>query len=159
MEFVLLLIIVLCLGIVFYATRSKPVQDKLQEHIKAAEVVVASEIKEETAKIEVAAEELKKEVQEISEEIKAAVSEEIKAVASEIKVTGEEVKVVIEEVKEVATKPKKVPKSPAKAEVAAKRTRKSGKFVGDDKSTADINEAFKDGKTPPKKPKSTKKKA
>lgn len=151
MEFVLLLIIGLSLGIVFYATRSKPVQDKLQEHIKAAEVIIASEIKEDVAKIEVAAEELKKDVQQVSEEIKT--------VASEVKVAGEEVKVVIEEVKEVATKPKKAPKSPAKAEVAAKRTRKGGKFVGDDKTTVDVNEAFKDGKTPPKKPKSTKKKA
>lgn len=53
---------------------------------------------------------------------------------------------------EKAKKPKKAPKSTAKAEVAAKRTRKSGKFVGDDKSTPDVNEAFKAGKSP-KKPK------
>ena len=46
---------------------------------------------------------------------------------------------------------KKAPKSPAKAEVAEKRTRKNGKFVGDDKSTPNVNEAFKDGKTPAKK--------
>lgn len=46
---------------------------------------------------------------------------------------------------------KKAPKSPAKAEVAEKRTRKGGKFVGDDKSTPDVNEAFKDGKAPAKK--------
>lgn len=51
---------------------------------------------------------------------------------------------------------KKAPKSPAKAEVAEKRTRKGGKFVGDDKSTPDVNEAFKDGKAPAKK--ATKKK-
>jgi hypothetical protein len=49
---------------------------------------------------------------------------------------------------------KKAAKSPAKAEVAAKRTRKGGKFVGDDKSTTGVNEAFKDGKSP-KKPKMT----
>ena len=59
---------------------------------------------------------------------------------------------------EVKTQPakkapaKKAPKSPAKAEVAEKRTRKNGKFVGDDKSTPDVNEAFKDGKAPAKKP-------
>lgn len=46
---------------------------------------------------------------------------------------------------------KKAPKSPAKAEVAEKRVRKNGKFVGDDKSTPDVNEAFKDGKAPAKK--------
>ena len=46
---------------------------------------------------------------------------------------------------------KKAPKSPAKAEVAEKRTRKGGKFVGDDKSTPAVNEAFKDGKAPAKK--------
>jgi hypothetical protein len=44
------------------------------------------------------------------------------------------------------------PKTP-KAEVAEKRTRSKGKFVGDDKSTPDVNEAFKDGKAPPKKKK------
>lgn len=49
------------------------------------------------------------------------------------------------------TTAKKAPKSPAKAEVAEKRTRKNGKFVGDDKSTPDVNEAFKDGKAPAKK--------
>lgn len=60
---------------------------------------------------------------------------------------------VIEE--EPVNKPKT-----AKAEVAAKRTRKAGKFVGDDKSTTNVNEAFTDGKTPEKKPrvKSSKKK-
>lgn len=58
---------------------------------------------------------------------------------------------------EVKTEPakkapaKKAPKSPAKSEVAQKRTRKGGKFVGDDKSTPDVNEAFKDGKAPGKK--------
>lgn len=58
---------------------------------------------------------------------------------------------------EVKTAPaKKAPKSTAKSEVAAKRVRKNGKFVGDDKSTPDVNEAFKDGKAPAKKP--TKKK-
>jgi len=49
-------------------------------------------------------------------------------------------------------KSKKAPKSTAKAEVATKRARKGGKFVGDDKSTSEVNEAFKDGKSP-KKPK------
>lgn len=70
-------------------------------------------------------------------------------------VTTDVVEAEQEEVKK--TKAKKEPKAPAKAEVAAKRTRKGGKFVGDDKSTADVNEAFKDGKAPAKKP-ATKKK-
>lgn len=56
---------------------------------------------------------------------------------------------VKEEIKNA--KPKKEPKSPAKAEVAEKRARKGGKFVGDDKATPDVNEAFKDGKAPEKK--------
>jgi len=43
----------------------------------------------------------------------------------------------------------------AKAEIAGKRTRKGGKFVKDDPSTPDVNEAFKDGKTPAKKTKKT----
>jgi hypothetical protein len=41
----------------------------------------------------------------------------------------------------------------AKAEIAGKRTRKGGKFVKDDPSTPDVNEAFKDGKAPAKKTK------
>jgi hypothetical protein len=41
----------------------------------------------------------------------------------------------------------------AKAEIAGKRTRKGGKFVKDDPSTPNVNEAFKDGKAPIKKTK------
>lgn len=67
-----------------------------------------------------------------------------------------EAKVEVASVEVKTTPAKKAPKSPAKAEAAEKRTRKSGKFVGDDKSTPDVNEAFKDGKTPVKK--ATKKK-
>lgn len=67
---------------------------------------------------------------------------EVKAVDAKAEVATVEVK---------AAPAKKAPKSPAKAEVAAKRTRKSGKFVGDDKSTPEVNEAFKDGKAPAKK--------
>lgn len=46
----------------------------------------------------------------------------------------------------------------AKAEVAERRTRKKGKFVGDDKRTPAVNEAYKEGVKPapkkrkPKKP-------
>lgn len=157
MDLVLLVVIVACLGIVFYATREKPVQDKLKEHIKAAEVVIASEIKEDAAKLEVKAEEIKKDVQAVTEEAKA-VAQDVQVTVEKASVVVAEVAAVVEEVKAKVTKPKKAPKSPAKAEVAEKRTRKSGKFVGDDKSTPDVNEAFKDGKTPAKKPKSTKKK-
>ena len=59
----------------------------------------------------------------------------------------------------IEEEPVKKPKT-AKAEMATKRTRKAGKFVGDDKSTPDVNEAFTDGKTPEEKPrvKSSKKK-
>lgn len=44
-----------------------------------------------------------------------------------------------------------------KSDLAAKRTRKKGKFVGDDKSTSDVNEAYKSGKKPPSKAKIKKK--
>lgn len=56
------------------------------------------------------------------------------------------------EVKDVT---KKVVKK-AKAEVAEKRARKAGKFVADDPATPDVNEAFIDGKAPPKKVKKPK---
>lgn len=68
----------------------------------------------------------------------------------ELKTEVGEVEVKTEPAKEAPAK--KAPKSPAKAKVAEKRTRKGGKFVGDDKSTPDVNEAFKDGKAPAKKP-------
>ena len=74
------------------------------------------------------------------------VEDEQVAKAAEVKAVAEVGSV------EVKAKPaKKAPKSPAKAEVAEKRTRKGGKFVGDDKSTPAVNEAFKDGKAPAKK--------
>lgn len=60
-----------------------------------------------------------------------------------------EVPVVTEVVTPVATAPE-VKKPTAKQKVAATRTRKSGKFVGDDKATPNVNEAFKDGKAPAK---------
>ena len=63
-----------------------------------------------------------------------------------------ELKTEVGEVEVKTESAKKAPKSPAKAKVAEKRTRKGGKFVGDDKSTPDVNEAFKDGKAPAKKP-------
>ena len=69
--------------------------------------------------------------------------------AAELKVEVGTVEVKTEPAKKAPAK--KAPKSPAKAEVAEKRTRKNGKFVGDDKSTPDVNEAFKDGKAPAKK--------
>lgn len=72
-----------------------------------------------------------------------------------VKEAEQVVEAVKEEVKKA--KPKKEPKQPAKAEVAEKRTRKGGKFVADDKSTPDVNEAFKDGKAPAKKPAAKKK--
>ncbi len=70
--------------------------------------------------------------------------------AAREKVASVDANATVAKVKVVA---KKAPKSPAKAEVAEKRTRKSGKFVSDDKSTPNVNEAFKDGKAPAKKPK------
>lgn len=56
------------------------------------------------------------------------------------------------EVKEVAQKVAKK----AKAEIAEKRARKDGKFVADDPSTPDVNEAFTEGKAPPKRVKKPK---
>lgn len=76
-------------------------------------------------------------------------SAEVKVEPVSVVATVDAGEVVKEEVKK--SKPKKEPKSPAKAEVAEKRTRKGGKFVGDDKSTPDVNEAFTDGKAPEKK--------
>lgn len=77
------------------------------------------------------------------------------AEAVAVEVAAVEAKAVVDKVKPAvkAAPAKKKPKSPAKAEVAEKRTRKGGKFVGDDKSTPDVNEAFKGGKAPAKKPK------
>jgi hypothetical protein len=54
---------------------------------------------------------------------------------------------VVAEVAPVAAEGKK---ATAKQKVAASRTRKGGKFVGDDKSTPNVNEAFKEGKAPAK---------
>lgn len=62
-----------------------------------------------------------------------------------------EATVEVSEIEVQISPAKKAPKSPAKAEVAEKRARKNGKFVGDDESTPDVNEAFKDGKAPAKK--------
>ena len=76
-------------------------------------------------------------------------SAEVKVEPISVVATVDAGEVVKEEAKKA--KPKKEPKSPTKAEVAEKRTRKGGKFVGDDKSTPEVNEAFKDGKAPTKK--------
>lgn len=76
---------------------------------------------------------------------------DVLVLTEEVKAEVASVEVKVEAAKPV--KPKKEPKQPAKAEVAEKRTRKGGKFVGDDKSTPDVNEAFKDGKAPAKKKK------
>ncbi len=86
-----------------------------------------------------------------------AVEVEVAAVEAKAKTAAPKVEEVAktEPVKKPAAKKapaKKAPKSPAKAEVAEKRVRKDGKFVADDKSTPDVNEAFKDGKAPAKKP-------
>ena len=73
--------------------------------------------------------------------------------AAREKLAAVEANATVAKVEVVAKAPpaKKAPKSPAKAEVAEKRTRKGGKFVGE--STPGVNEAFKDGKAPAKKPK------
>lgn len=62
--------------------------------------------------------------------------------------------VVPEPVAEVVPEPPKVSKS----EIAKKRTRKVGKFVADDPTTPDVNEAFLEGKSPVKKTAKRKKK-
>lgn len=79
--------------------------------------------------------------------VKAEESVVAKAVEAKAEVNNVEVKA--EPAKKAPAK--RAPKSAAKAEVAEKRTRKGGKFVGDDKSTPEVNEAFKDGKAPTKK--------
>jgi len=71
--------------------------------------------------------------------------------AAEVKAAAEVGSVEVKAAPAKKAPAKKAPKSPAKAEVAEKRTRKGGKFVGDDKSTPAVNEAFKDGKAPAKK--------
>ena len=82
---------------------------------------------------------------------------DVKVVATKVKVAAKKVeKTVEEEAPKVKAAAKKVVKT-AKAEIAGKRTRKDGKFVKDDPSTPDVNEAFKDGKAPVKKPKAPKK--
>lgn len=91
-------------------------------------------------------------------------SEEVVATPVEVVATPvvEKETKTVETVKKAPSKkaaPKKEPKSPAKAEVAAKRTRKDGKFVADDPSTPGVNEAFIDGKAPEPKKRGRKPKA
>ena len=92
-------------------------------------------------------------VKETFEEL--VLQDEIQKAAKEVKSTADINKDGRVDLKDAAEGVKKVKaaakKSVAKAEVAAKRVRKGGKFVGDDKSTPDVNEAFKDGKAPAKK--------
>jgi hypothetical protein len=64
------------------------------------------------------------------------------------------VAVVPEPVAEVVPEPPKVLKSV----LAKKRTRKVGKFVADDPTTPEVNEAFLEGKSPVKKTAKRKKK-
>ena len=86
-----------------------------------------------------------------------SVQVEVAAVEAKAKIAVAKVeKVVKTETPKVKAAAKKVVKT-AKAEIAGKRTRKDGKFVKDDPSTPDVNEAFKDGKAPVKKPKASKK--
>lgn len=124
MELVLLLVIISCLGIVFYATRSKSTQDKLSEHIKAAEVIIASELKEDAVRLEAVADELKKDVQEVTKEVKAA--------ATEVKEVVEEVK---EKIKKVS-KPKasKTPKTEPVQKSTVKKTAGKGSTKKTNKS-------------------------
>jgi len=70
------------------------------------------------------------------------------------------VAVVPEPVAEVVPEPVVVPEPPkvSKSEIAKKRTRKVGKFVADDPTTPDVNEAFLEGKSPVKKTAKRKKK-
>lgn len=82
-----------------------------------------------------------------------AVQVEVAAVEAKAKVAVAKVeKVVKKEAPKVKAAAEKAVKN-VKAEIASKRTRKGGKFVKDDPSTPDVNEAFKDGKAPAKKAK------
>lgn len=129
MEFLFGLIAVAGLGAIFYVSVHRKTRDELKNHIQAAEVVI-KEVQQ--------AEEAVKELIAKTEEVVVEIAVESKAVVEE----------VVAEVKEVVA-PVKAPKTP-KAAVAEKRTRKGGKFVGDDKSTKEVNEAYKDGKKPEK---------
>lgn len=80
----------------------------------------------------------------------------VEAVA--VEVAAVEAKATLELVVVDNTKAKTSKKAGPKVELVGKRTRKSGKFVADDKSTPNVNEAYTDGKTPAKKP-TTKKKS
>lgn len=67
-----------------------------------------------------------------------------------VKVEEKTVEVAKEVATEVKTAAKKVAKT-AKEELAEMRARKEGKFVADDPATPNVNEAFVEGKAPPKK--------
>lgn len=107
MEFVLFLVVAGCLGILFYATRSEKTQNSLKEHIKAAEVIVTSEIKNDVAKVEAVAEELQKEIAAVAEEVQSTVVA-VQEKVTEVKETVAEVKETVKKVakKPVADKPK-----------------------------------------------------
>lgn len=84
LEFLLGSVILLSLGIVFYVTRSKNVQDELKQHIQAAEVIVSTEIKDDIKKVETLVEAHKEEVQTAIKEV-AQVATEVAAVVETVK--------------------------------------------------------------------------
>ena len=122
MDFVLFLVVAGCLGVLFYATRSGQTQNSLKEHIKAAEVIVTSEIKNDVAKVEAVAEELQKEIAAVAEEVQStvvAVQEKVAEVKETVKKAAK---------KPVADKPKAdKPKTAKKvtAEVAKPKEKKT----------------------------------
>jgi hypothetical protein len=106
---------------------------------------------------------LSKWIDAIQELFVPRVSKTVEAAAVEVAAVeakaNADVKVEVAVKKEPKKPAKKAPKSPAKAKVASTRTRKDGKFIADDKSIPDVNEAFKDGKATAKKAPAKKKPA
>ena len=109
---------------------------RLAETVEAVEVEVAAV----EAKAKAAIAKVEKAVKKEAPKVKAAA----KKVEKALKTEAPKIKAAAEKVVKTA-----------KAEIAGKRTRKDGKFVKDDPSTPDVNEAYKDGKAPAKKTKKT----
>jgi hypothetical protein len=92
-------------------------------------------------------------VNKIQELFVPRITQTVEAIEVEVAAVEAKAKVAVAKVEKVVKTeaPKVKAVKNAKAEIAGKRTRKGGKFVKDDPSTPDVNEAFKDGKAPAKK--------
>lgn len=125
MEFLLLLVIAGAIGYILY--NYKVSKKNNEDVVNLVEEVKTEEVK--SANVEV--------VVSNNETLVADTAQPVVEVKSTEKV-------------ETKAKPKK---TTPKAKVASTRSRNKGKFVGDDKTTPEVNEAFIDGKSPAKKKK------